>query len=220
MMLKIKGFILCVLSIFLLIVTNTVSAVDFGVKGNTHKIEEQPFLEMMQERLSKVDIAAKQEEMQNIAKERAKEPKPVENIEFATEDRVYFFDPSYVLEKDVFLPNGDLYYKKGTKVNPLKEMQNLQMSLDRRMIFIDSREEAQVEWLKDKLKYYVENKEEGLVENRIILVGGKPFELMEDIGVDIYFDQGGVITNRLGIKASPAIAKQDGDLLKIKEYAI
>ena len=210
------------LSIFLLLTLNLnidVDASNFGVKGHTHQIEEQAFLEMIEERLSKVDLAAKQEEMKNIAKERSEEPRAVDNITPAKDDRSFYFDPTYVTAKDIYLPNGDLYYKKGTRVNPLQEMEKRGMDFSRRMIFIDAREEEQILWLKDKLEVFDANKSKKL-ENRVILVGGRPFELMEELGIDVYFDQGGVITKKLGIKASPAIAEQDKYNLKIEEYAI
>ena len=58
--------------------------------------------------------------MQEQAKQRAKEPLAVEGVEPAGEGQVFLFDPSYVLEKDSYLPNKDLLYKAGTRVNPIE----------------------------------------------------------------------------------------------------
>ena len=225
-------------------ITDIAKAVDFGTRGRTYEIEEQAFVEMIDERLERVDQNKIKQDMQKRAKERAEEPLAVEEVEPAKEGRVFYFDPSYVLEKDVYLPNGDLFYKAGTRVNPIKEMEKLSISLNRRMIFIDAREENQISWLKEKLDMYkselnankhstqgkkqdpeVQSSDKDRIENRVILVGGRPFDLQEDLQEDypdmtVYFDQAGVLTKKLGIKASPAIVGQDGFMLRIEEYKI
>lgn len=210
-------------------------AVDFGTRGRTYAIEEQAFLEMIDERLGRVDQDKIRQEMQERAKQRAEEPLAVEGVEPTKEGRVFYFDPSYVLEKDIYLPNKSLFYKAGTRVNPIEEMQKLGMSLDRRMIFIDAREEKQIEWLKAQLDIYKsesgknsqeqQTQAQPSIENRVILVGGRPFELQEELQKDyqdmiVYFDQGGALTRKIGIKASPAIVSQDGVMLRIEEHKI
>lgn len=205
-------------------------AVDFGTRGRIYTIEEQAFLQMIDERLKGVDQDKIRQEMQERAKQRAKEPLAVEGVEPAAEGRVFYFDPSYVLEKDIYLPNKDLFYKAGTRVNPIEEMRKLGMSLDRRMIFIDAREDEQIQWLKEQLDQYKSESDknsqtQAVIENRVILVGGRPFELQEELQRDyqdmvVYFDQGGVLTRKMEIKASPAIVTQEGLMLRIKEYKI
>lgn len=205
-------------------------AVDFGTRGRIYTIEEQAFLQMIDERLKGVDQDKIRQEMQERAKQRAKEPLAVEGVEPAEEGRVFYFDPSYVLEKDIYLPNKDLFYKAGTRVNPIEEMQKLGMSLDRRMIFIDAREDEQIQWLKEQLDQYKSESDknsqaQAAIENRVILVGGRPFELQEELQRDyqdmvVYFDQGGMLTRKMEIKASPAIVTQEGLMLRIKEYKI
>lgn len=206
-------------------------AIDFGTRGRSYEIEEQAFLEMIDQRLSAVDQNQLRQEMQERAKQRAKEPLPVEGIEQAEEGRVFYFDPSYVLEQDIYLPNRKLFYRAGIRVNPLEEMQKLGMPLNRRMIFIDAREEEQIDWLKAKLAMYrsesdkSSKQEQAPIENRIILVGGRPFDVQEDLQADyedmfVYFDQGGALTGKLGIRTSPAIVSQEGYMLRIEEFVI
>ena len=69
-------------------------AVDFGTRGRIYTIEEQAFLQMIDERLKGVDQDKIRQEMQERAKQKAKEPLAVEGVEPATEDRVFYFDPS------------------------------------------------------------------------------------------------------------------------------
>lgn len=67
-------------------------------------------------------------------------------IKAATQDRVLYFDPTYILDQDVFLPCGKLLHKAGARVNPLEHM-----DLSRRLLFIDGREAQQISWLKEQL---------------------------------------------------------------------
>ena len=109
-------------------------------------------------------------------------------------------------------------------------MNKLGISLDRRMIFIDAREDEQIQWLKEQLDQYKSESDknsqaQAAIENRVILVGGRPFELQEELQRDyqdmvVYFDQGGMLTRKMEIKASPAIVTQEGIMLRIKEYKI
>jgi conjugal transfer pilus assembly protein TraW len=193
-------------------------AKDFGTKGHTYQIIEQPFLRMIDERLQKVDMKKEQEKMTAIAKDRVANPKAVEGLNPATKSRVFYFDPTYTLDEDAVLPCGKVLHKAGTKVNPLEHM-----DLNRRLFFIDSREQAQIKWLKEQLTNPLPEQKEP-VEDRIILVGGSVFRLKEELGKEhenkIYFDQNGELTLKFGIKASPAVAEQDGLKLKIKEIKL
>ena len=205
--------------------TLPVYAKDFGIKGHTYQIIEQPFLRMIGERLQKVDMKKEQEKMTAIVKDRVLNPKAVEGLLPATKSRVFYFDPTYTLEEDAVLPCGKILHKAGTKVNPLEHM-----DLNRRLFFIDSRQAAQVKWLKAQLT--VSNLEisnnlsdqKEPIEDRIILVGGSVFKLKEELGKEhenkIYFDQQGELTTKFNIKASPAVAVQDRLRLKIEEVKL
>jgi len=200
-------------------------AKDFGTRGHTYQIIEQPFLKMIDERLQKVDMQKEQEKMTAITKDRVANPRAVEGVSPATKNRVFHFDPTYTLDEDAVLPCGKILHKAGTKVNPLQHM-----VLNRRLFFIDSGEKAQIKWLQAQLNANTaeisnapfEQKEP--IEDRIILVGGSVFKLQELLGEShadkVYFDQAGELTTKFGIKASPAVVVQDGLLLKIEEVLI
>ncbi|WP_375326305.1 hypothetical protein [Candidatus Tisiphia endosymbiont of Nemotelus uliginosus] len=58
------------------------------------------------------------------------------------------------------------------------------------------------------------------VENKIILIAGKPLELERMLKYKIYFDQFGTLTSKFGIKFAPAIVEQESRALKIVEICI
>ena len=195
-------------------------ATDFGTAGQTFKVEEEPFIEMLKKRLDKLDLEKEKQKIQARAKDRVENPQAVSSINPATKDRVFYFDPSYILDKDARLPCGKILLKAGTKVNPLEHM-----DLSRRLFFIDARLAAQVSWLRERLNNPLAKQEQKeQVEDRVILVGGSVFKLQEVLGVDhadkVYFDQAGELTTKFGIRATPAIVEQEGFKLKIEEIVI
>ena len=202
----------------ILLLVTTAYAKDFGTRGHTCKIAEQAFLEMIDQRLQKVDMKKEQAKMTAIAKDRVENPPAAKNIKPATKSKAFYYDPTYTLDKDAVLPCGKILHKAGTTVNPLQHM-----DLNRRMFFIDSREKTQVEWLKERLINPLPDQSEP-VEDRIILIGGSPSKIKEHLGKDhenkVYFDQGGELTTRFGIKASPAFVVQDGLKLRIEEVLL
>lgn len=210
-------------------------AKDFGARGHVYQIIEQPFLQMIDQGLQKVDMKKEQEKMTAIAKDRVSNPAPISSIVPAQTNRTFYFDPTYILDKDAVLHCGQILHKAGTKVNPLEHM-----TLNRRLFFIDSRQLSQIKWLKGQLsksqvavnKVGVNNKASPgeqnraieAIEDRIILVGGSVFKLKEELGKEhedkVYFDQHGELTTRFGIRASPAIVQQDGLMLKVEEIKL
>jgi conjugal transfer pilus assembly protein TraW len=191
-------------------------ATDFGTQGASFKVIEEPFIQMMKKRMEKVDIEAEKEKIQTRAKRSVETPTPINSIKSAVENRIFYFDPSYTLDKDAVLPCGKILHKAGATVNPLEHME-----LNRRMFFIDGRNQEQVEWLKEQLKTPKTKAGSQIIEDRVILVGGSVFKIKEELGEDhsdkVYFDQAGELTTRFGIKASPAVVVQEDLRLKIEE---
>lgn len=204
--------------LFLSLCSSLVYAKDFGTQGHSYQITEQEFLQMIAERLKKIDMKKEQEKMQGIVRDRIENPRAASRVKPANAGRSFYFDPTYTLDKDVILPCGKVLHKAGTKVNPLEHM-----DLNRRMLFIDGREVGQIKWLKEQLDNPLPHQKEP-VEDRVILVGGSVFKLKELIKDEhknkVYFDQNGELTTRFGITGSPAVVVQDGLQLKIEEIKL
>jgi conjugal transfer pilus assembly protein TraW len=183
---------------------------------------------MLKRRLQSLDIAHHQKEMQKIARKSVEEPKPLSGIGRASKTITHSFDPSYVLDEDIILPCGKVLHRAGTVINPLDHM-----SWSGRLIFIDARDKEQVQWLQKELVYLEENQVKEVNANastdkatgentntKIILTGGKPFEIENMLDRKVYFDQFGELTGKFNIQNVPAIAEQDGKMLKITEIDI
>jgi len=194
--------------------SNIVFAKDFGNRGANYPVAEESILLSLQKKFAELDLKKEGERMRSIAEERVRNPAPVSGIMPAKETREFWHDPTYILTEDAVLPCGRVLYKAGTAVNPLDYM-----NLDRRLFFIDGREEKQVEWLKGQLLLGSSSFDKK-IEDRVILVGGSPPEIQDKLGFEVYFDQGGELTTRFGIRGSPAVAEQAGKNLKIVEVAV
>lgn len=203
----------------LIVVGNSAAfAIDLGKRGMTFGIKEEGFVSMMIRKLKNLDLEEENKKMQALARDRVESPVALEGIEPAKEDRSFYYDPTYILAEDAVLPCGKVLYSSGTKVNPLDHM-----DLERRLFFVDGRERDQIEWLKRILsqkRVDEDTEHNGKIEDRVILVGGSVFKVQEEIGEQVYFDQMGELTNKFGIKASPAIAVQEGKKLRIEEMKL
>ena len=178
-------------------------AEDFGVQGHVFEIIEQDFLEVINARLKAIDWNKFNKKIQKQTQEYIETPTPVKAITKAKEAKEFFYDPTYVLTQDIKDHTGKLIHPAGVEVNPLEHT-----NLNEDLIFIDGDDKTQIEFA---LKQYQE-KDKKL---KIILVKGSPLQIQRKQKIWIYFDQGGVLTTKLGIKEIPALVEQDGLKLKI-----
>lgn len=200
-----------ILTIFLVsLLPQMVFAKDFGIHGSTFEVKEEGFLSMIQRRLKQVDIEKEQRKMLDIAKMRVEEPERVANIKRTQKSQSFTYDPSYITEGDIFMPNGMLLYPAGTRVNPLDHI-----TLDTKLIFIDGKDSLQIEWFKEQERSLSASKQE-----KLILIAGRPLDLQKELGREVYFDQAGILTTKFNIEQVPAIVEQEGKMLRIREVKI
>lgn len=93
------------------------------------------------------------------------------------------------------------------------------MDFDPIMLFIDGEDQSQIAWLKGRLA------ENNTLQNRIILIAGRPLELQEELQAlngagTVYFDQLGALTSKMGILSVPAEARVEEKLIRIEQFDI
>jgi conjugal transfer pilus assembly protein TraW len=175
---------------------------DLGVYGETFPIEEKSLLEIIRAKLQALSASGKLEEHQQIILRRAKEqlnrPPPVKNIHRTTTPRSFDWDPSITVPYDLKDHKGQVFHRKGTKVNPL-DMNSFHCPF----LFVDGDDSEQVAWaIKQHQLAEVSHKP------KIILVQGAPFELSKKLNLPVYFDQSGVLVKKFGIGQVPARVSQ------------
>lgn len=189
---------------------NCAQARDFGVHGKIAPIEEVDPLQLIHQKLKTMEESGEFErhnlELQKKTRTSIERPKSVEGISKATQARVFYYDPTYLVQEGIKDHQGHVIHPKGTRINPLKTV-----SLSQDLLFFDGDDKDQVTFVKEKLK-------EGPL--KLILIKGAPLALSEELKIPVYFDQGGLLTKKLGIHHVPALVLQEEKQLRIEEILL
>ncbi|MCR5224748.1 MAG: type-F conjugative transfer system protein TraW [Alphaproteobacteria bacterium] len=187
------------LSLLLLCFCSAVSAKDLGTFGETFEIEERDLLEHITSKLHALQnsgqLAQEKTKIEARIKEHILHPSAVERVTHTQKKREFQFDPTITVTRDLSDHNGKIFARKGDQFNPLKQLQ-----WSKTLLFIDGEDEKQVQWAITKLQ------KNNLC--KIILVKGAPLDIQKRLRRDIYFDQHGFLTHKLGIQHVPAIVFQ------------
>lgn len=190
-----------------------VEAEDLGIFGETFEIQEKDLLEQILFKLRALQerglLEREKEKVVRSIKDMIFHPMEVEGINHSQKTREYKFDPTITLTRDLCNHRKLIFAKKGEKFNPLDKL-----SLTKPLLFIDGEDEKQIQWALRKIK----DNEQG----KIILINGYPLNLQEKLQRDIFFDQQGVLTRKLGIQHVPAIViqKTGEKVLTVREETV
>ena len=183
-------------------------AKDLGVRGATWAIAEPDLLAEIEARLVEMQRSGELARLEGEARERARrkleEPDPVPGIAPAARETSRLFDPDIVVAQDIRTPDGTLIAAAGTRVNPLERL-----PLTRDLIFVDGRRAAEIAWA---LAYERPAK--------IVLLAGRPLDLMRRHRRPFFFDAGGRLAERFAIAATPSLVEQAGTRLRITEIPV
>lgn len=187
-----------------------VCAQDLGSHGTSYKITEPDTVQVIKQRLqAKIESGEWErlvKENQARAKERVVLPPPVEGLGTAILPRTFWFDPAFRVERDIRTPDGQLIVAQGTMINPLDYA-----PFRKTWVFVDGREPKQTEWAQGKLAD---------PNVQPIFVAGKWMDYWREWQRRTYFDQGGILVKKLGIHATPALVRQDGNRIRIDEIVL
>ena len=183
-------------------------AKDLGVRGATWAIAEPDLLAEIEALLLVMqrsgELARLEEEARERARRKLEEPDPLPGIAPAVRETSRLFDPAIIVAQDIRTPDGILIAAAGTRVNPLERL-----PLTRDLIFVDGRRAAEIAW--------------ALAHDRpakIVLLAGRPLDLMRRHRRPFFFDTGGRLAERFAIAATPTLIAQDGQVLRITEVLV
>ena len=212
---------------------DTAHARELGVHGVIYPIQEEDPLQLIQQKLKGMEERGEIEQHNHALQMRTKayveRPKPVEGIGKAIKSRVFTYDPTYVVSEDIKDHLGRVIHARGTKINPLETV-----SLSSDLLFINGDDLEQKAWAFCRIQCSVSSStglilgldprtEDKIQKNnkvRLILVKGAPLALSEEWGVLVYFDQGGFLCKKLGIKHVPAVVTQDKTRIIVEEVVL
>ena len=182
---------------------------ELGVVGPTWEIAEPDLLEVIESRLKRMqqtgELARKQREHRDRVVSAVEKPRPVAGLQTTVTPRHFFVDPTWVLDRDIRTADGALLFARGQRVNPLDHV-----ALRERLVLFDGRDRRQVALARQMLPRSAGG-------GKPILVAGEPLRLMRSWKRRVFYDQGGALTRRLGIRQVPAVVSQDGQRLRVDE---
>ncbi|WP_395401120.1 type-F conjugative transfer system protein TraW [Pseudoduganella sp. UC29_106] len=204
-----------IVPIFLLAALATFHAVSaaraesLGVIGPTYGIGEEHLLKMIEQRLRSKEQSGELARIQAQIVERGRQavlaPAPL-SLATTKVPRTYYYDPTYVLDRNIVDGGGRLLFATGTRANPLDIV-----TMSRRLLFFDARDGQQV-----ALAARLMSSNDG-AKVKPVLVGGSYLELMRLWRTPVYYDQKGLLVRRLRIERVPALVYQEGRKLRIDE---
>ena len=186
------------------------SARDYGQQGAVFAVTEPDLLRTIEHKLASLDrsgaIAQLNQQLAKRSEARVRRPEAVAGIELAKHPRSWIHDPAITIDRDIVGPQGHRIARAGQRINPLDFM-----AMRQTLVFIDGDVPAQVRWA---LARHSET------SAKIIMVKGAPLEAMTRHQRRFYFDQGGFLVRRFGIRAVPALVAQTGSVLRASEIPI
>ncbi len=192
----------------LMLAARPVPAKDLGVRGAVWPIAEPDLLERIEARLealeSSGDLTRMRREALDRGRERIEAPGRVEGIGPARVRRTRLFDPSITVEQDVRAHDGTLIAARGARINPLEVY-----PLTRDLLFIDGARPAEVTWALGHER-----------PAKIVLLAGRPLDLMRPHERPFFFDQNGRLAKRFGLRATPSLVAAEGSMLRITEVPL
>ncbi len=193
-------------------IPSVASARDLGVRGATWPVAEPDLLAQIEARLIEMErsgaLARLEEEARASARRKLEEPDPLPGIAPATRERSRLWDPAITVARDIRTADGALIAAAGTRVNPLERT-----TLVRDLLFVDGRREAEIAWA-------LAHEDESGRPAKIVLLAGRPLDLMRQYRRPFFFDQGGRLAARFGLRFTPSLVEQAGTRLRITEIPV
>lgn len=176
--------------IALLIWGQSVVAADLGTWGDLWPVKEPDMLTVIMQRLTALEQSGEMGRKMDAFKERvirnSLRPPAVPGIGRTEKYSSRLFDPSVRLAADIRDNEGRVFARQGEVMNPLQYV-----PFNQALYFINGDDPAQVAWMKRQTP--------PTLESKIILVQGSIPEMQKSLDSRVYFDQNGVLCQRLGI---------------------
>jgi conjugal transfer pilus assembly protein TraW len=181
---------------------------DGEVIGPTFDIEEPNILKVIQERIAKMDWKAEVERVkQNVLTKRTTGG----HLPPASKDDSYLVDLTIVNNQDLQGTNGEVFAQAGTTVNPFDYM-----TTQKRFIFFDANDPEQLE---QAVRWRQQHDYTTLITTLPLRTVEARKAAHERLRQPIY-EINQMIVNRFRLTAVPAIAYQEGRMLRVDVVAV
>ncbi|WP_095158194.1 TrbC family F-type conjugative pilus assembly protein [Pseudomonas sp. Irchel 3E13] len=206
--------------IYLVAGTTSISAADnefnartktnLGSIGPTENIAERDLIEVLKERLAKLDF----NELKENATKRFWDKQTFVDLPTATTHRVRRLNPTITVPEDMMASDGTLIHRAGEQINPLSIRPFTQ-----RLVIIDPVDPVQVALAKEQIKKNADHQNVVVILTRVDrALGWDGFTTVQDqIGRAVYLLQDDVRT-RFSIDYVPSVVTADTTNFYIEEF--
>lgn len=212
------SFTLCSATLFL---TFSVCAKDLGRIGATFPIGEVDMLLWIEQRLQGFERSGELDKMQQAfarrVRHRVNHPVPLALSTTSTPDS-FLVDPSLILATDLTDAYGKIFAFAGTQINPFdiqtwpeKSRPAHPFEYAQVLVFFDGRDHKQLAFARN----FTSTK-----PIKWILTGGSPNAVARALDQRIYFDQQGLLSKQVHLKAVPSVVEQSGTHWKVTEFDV
>ena len=201
----------CLIACGLAALAGTAAAKDYGQLGTTFPIEEVDLLKAISARLHGMqangDLARAQQALKDRTIAGVMRPHPVDGITSASEARSFTYDPSIEFDHDVRDRRDPVHGRLVARFNPLA-----MLPFNETFVFFDGDRKAEMDFVLARYR--------ARPDVKLVMTKGAPFEAMKTWHQRFYFDQGGLLTAKLGVRHTPTVVARDGDVLRLNEIAL
>ncbi len=200
-----------IIALMLCFTSHAVLSQSFGVVGEVFQVTEMSLLAFIQSRLGELIQSGEwdtiNQHWQQQVERHADRPTTLK-LPRTIRNRTYFFRPEIILDRDIKDAQGRLLYPAGTRVNALERLSDYSPC----WLFFNANLIAERQWAQKEMNHCAHPK--------MILTGGSVHDMELMLNTVIYFDQGAVLTKKLGIQSTPARVTRYENALKIEERVI
>jgi len=188
-----------------------------GVYGSVYPIGEEDLLTFIQKRLLQLEKNGSVDQLQSQFTAQVERhilcPPPVDWLTTTQITRVFNYDPTLVVTRDIPDSSGQVIIAKGTTVNPLDAI-----TLHEILLFLDADDPRQLKWAQNVFNQITSAYPDYLI--KYILVRGDIQKSSQTFSHNVYFDQEGLLSKKFGLQHIPAMVWQTGRVLTIEEISI
>lgn len=149
----------------------------------------------------------KQQKEAYVKKIQTYQPKNIQHLPKASQERAFTVDMTYTLDRDIKDRDGQVLYPKGYTFNPLDYM-----SLTIGLVVIDGADPVQINWFQQSP--YASNH-----KMKLLLSGGSAQSLVSELNRAVfYLDK--EVASRFQLAAVPSVVVQQGKHIQVREFFI
>ncbi|BBO87525.1 hypothetical protein [Desulfosarcina ovata] len=180
---------------------------NLGIMGKTYPVVELDALVEIRNKAAGIDWQGILQSPENLRKLRNYRPEGLPRLARARVDRTFLVDMTYTLDFDIPNGRGGILYPAGYTFNPLDYI-----DYPRTIVVVDASDPEQVDWLESSGHAADPN-------TRLLITDGIYLDVSSRIDRHVFFVMP-AIAKRLQLQAVPAVIRQKGGKMEVREIAI